>query len=137
MDVVTSAERFRATVILIFASTALFLSLLGTVGVVGFTVSQRRRELGLRIALGATPATVLRMVVRQSLKPAAAGVAIGAIVSLWATSFVTSLLYDIQPTDAPTFAFVSTVLIGSMILASYATARRVLRLDPAALLRDE
>jgi len=134
---ITSAERFRTTVILIFAWTALFLALLGTAGVVGFTVSHRQRELGLRVALGATPATVLRMVVRQSLKPAAIGVVIGVILSMWTTRLVAGFLYDVQQTDALTFAFVSTLLIGSIVLASYVAARRVLRLDPAVVLRHE
>jgi predicted permease len=129
----------RSPLVLIaaFAAAALALAVVGIYGVISYSVTQRTRELGIRIALGATPAAVRRMVVRQGLAIAAAGLALGLAGAAALTRLMRSLLYGVTPTDPVTFAGVAAVLVGIAVLASYLPARRATRVDPILALRAE
>ena len=99
--------------------------------------SARSRELAIRAAVGAEPRSLLRLVLRQGLVTAAAGVALGAVVSLAVTRGLGSLLYDVQPQDPVTVAVTAALLLAVTSLASYIPARRALALNPAEVLRAE
>ena len=133
----TAERRFNTLLVGAFAGLALLLAAIGLYGVVSFAVSQRTSEIGLRMALGATNATVGRMIVMQGLKPAAAGTALGLILAALSTRAVRSLLFDVTATDPLTFAAVPPVLLTVAALACYLPARRASRLDPTVALRAE
>jgi putative ABC transport system permease protein len=139
-DVVSSsvAER-RLTMLLltILAGAALVLAAVGIYGVIAYSVTQRTQEIGIRMALGAQRADVLRMVVRQALLMVAAGIAAGAAGALLLTRLMEGLLFDVTPTDPVTFALVSTVLIGVAVVASGVPGLRATRVDPVIALRAE
>ena len=119
------------------AAMALLLSAVGIYGVVSYIVGQRRAEIGVRMALGARIAQVGRMVVMQSLRLAALGVALGLAGALLATRALASMLYDVAPTDPLTLAAVAALLVALAAAASYLPARRAARVDPAEVLRGE
>jgi putative ABC transport system permease protein len=129
--------RWSTTLLGTFAAIALVMAALGVFGVLSFVVTQRTRELGIRIALGAAPAAVRRMVVGQGLSLAASGLALGLIGAVALTRLMKSLLYGVAPTDPLTYAAVAAVLIGIAVLASYLPARRATRVDPMIALRSE
>jgi ABC-type antimicrobial peptide transport system permease subunit len=133
----TSAERFRTMLSLVFAATAMSLSLIGVFGLVSYAVTQRSREIGIRMAIGANGRSVIRLMTRQSLIPAAVGLIVGTAASLWLSSFLTVFLYEISPTNATTFAVAITVFILSAFLASYFPARRAALIDPWKILRHD
>ena len=118
-----------------FGIIGLTLGALGIFGVLAFAVSQRRREIGVRIALGASPAAVLRLVVTQGMLLAAAGIVLGLIGAAILTRSMQSVLFDIEPTDPATFAQVVAVLLAAAALASWLPARRALTIHPVAALR--
>jgi putative ABC transport system permease protein len=116
---------------------ALVLGAVGIYGVIAYIAAQRTREIGIRMALGARPADVLRMVLAQGLGLTGAGIGIG-IVAAWATTRVIgALLYETSPTDALTFAAVVALLGAAALLACWVPARRAMRADPIAALRCE
>jgi ABC-type antimicrobial peptide transport system permease subunit len=115
---------------------ALLLAAVGLYGVMSYLVSQRTREIGIRIALGGNPGGVRRMVVRESLLIAIGGVAAGAAASLALSSLVTRLLYGVTPTDLPTYVAITALLLLVAGLASYGPARRAARVDPLTALRS-
>jgi predicted permease len=120
-----------------FAVVALLLALVGVYGVMAYTVAQRTRDLGLRMALGADGHAVLRLVLREGLLVLACpGVLVGGLVALAAGRALAALLYDITPTDLPTFAGLAALLVAVVLLASYLPARRAAGIDPAAALRS-
>lgn len=133
----TSRTRFSALLLGIFASVALLLSAIGIYAVMSYAVSGRTREIGIRIALGATSADVLGLVIREAAALTLAGVAVGLGGALAATRVLGSQLYGVGTTDAATFAVVSLLLAGVAMLASYIPARRAARVDPMVALRDE
>ena len=117
------------------AILALLVSSLGVYGVLSYTVRQRTREIGLRMALGADPSQMLRMVLRQGFSIAAMGVATGIVAVAGLTRVLGSLLYGVEPLDGLTFALVAVVMMAAALLASYLPARQAAKLDPTAALR--
>jgi predicted permease len=133
-DAVTR-PRLLAWLLGLFGVIGLTLGALGIFGVLAFAVTQRRQEIGVRVALGATPTSVMRLVVRQGLALAAAGVAIGVLAAWFLTRSMQSVLYGIEASDPLTFIEVGVVLMSAALLASWLPARRALRIDPVTALR--
>jgi len=132
------ARRSFTTLLLgVAASVALLLSAVGIYGMIAYLVTQRRPELGVRLALGAGRAQVGWLVVAQSLRLAGVGVAIGLAAALVATRSLRSMLYGVSATDPAALAGVSAFLLLLAALASYAPARRAMRVDPVEVLRGE
>jgi putative ABC transport system permease protein len=132
-----SEPRFYTILLGIFAVVALLLSALGIFGVLSFAVVQRHREIGIRVALGAHPADVLRMVLGRALGLVALGVSVGLFGALALSRTVRSLLFNLSPTDPATFGAVAVLLTLVALLASYLPARRATRVDPLEALRSE
>jgi len=109
----------------------------GLYGLIAYSVSQRRHEFGVRVALGAAQSTIMRLVVGEGLYLAAAGVGIGLVVAVAATRLLVGLVVGVEPKDPVTFAAVTFVLVAAAMLASYIPARRAARIDPIVALRDE
>jgi predicted permease len=130
-------ERLLAMLSGFFGALALLLAGLGLYGVTSYGVNRRRTEIGIRMALGAEPGTVVRMVLRQVAFLVGTGVVAGGLVSLWVTRFASSLLFGLQPRDTFTLTASAIVLLGTGALAGWLPARRASRIDPARVLRDE
>ena len=120
-----------------FAIVALVTAALGVFGVLSFVVAQRTRELGIRMALGAAPGDVRRMVIAYGSKLALAGLVIGLVGSFALTRLIGTMLFGVKPTDPLTFGAVSVILLGIGVLASWLPARRATRIDPIAALRSD
>jgi putative ABC transport system permease protein len=129
--------RFQTALASLFGAAALLLAGVGTYGVMAYSVAQRTREIGVRLALGAQPKMVLSMVIGQGLKLAVTGVVIGLALALALTRVMSSLLYEISPLDPITFAGIPAALLGVAILACWLPARRAARVDPMVALRHE
>jgi putative ABC transport system permease protein len=132
-----SQQRFYMTLLTAFAAVALALAAIGIFGVLSYAVSQRTREIGIRMALGAPERSVVTLIVWQAMLLVAAGVVAGTISALFLSRTMTKMLFNIQPTDPATFASVAGVLVGVALLASYLPARRAARVDPIVALRTE
>ena len=130
-------RRFNMALFGIFAGLALLLASVGIYGVLAYAVSQRTREIGIRIALGATAGNVASLVVRQGLLLAAIGAAIGFIAAFGLTRWMSSLIFGIGPTDPLTFSAVPALLIAIALVASYMPARRATKVHPMESLRIE
>ena len=128
--------RVLAWLLAIFGVLGLVLGALGIFGVLAYSVAQRQREIGVRLALGAAPQSVLRMVLGQGMVLALAGVAVGVIAAVLLTRFMESVLFGIEPSDPWTFAQVIVVLMAAAALASWLPARRALAIDPVTALRN-
>jgi putative ABC transport system permease protein len=133
----TAQRRFQAWLMAAFAAAALFLSAVGIFAVLHFTVSQRRREFGVRIALGATRADLFRLIVTQGLRLPAVGVAAGSVGAFAVTRLIEHLLFQISPTDPLTFGGVAALLMSVAVAACWIPARRATHIDPIAALRCE
>jgi putative ABC transport system permease protein len=136
--VVRSADpRFQMQLMGAFASLALLLAIVGVYGVNAYAVSQRRHEIGVRMALGATPGVVLREAIGQGMKLTALGIAAGVAGSLAIASLLKSVLVGVSATDPLTLSGVACAMAAVAALACYVPARRATRIDPAAALRGE
>lgn len=129
-------RRFAMTVLLSFALVGLVLSAVGIYGVVSYTVARRTREMGIRLALGAAPAGVRDLVVRNALVRVAVGLGIGTAAALVLTRVMQSLLYEVAPTDPLTFGAVLLLLLVTAAVASWVPARRCSRMDPMITIRE-
>jgi predicted permease len=135
----SSFDNRRAVMLLLaaFAGLALFLSALGIYGVLAYDVSQRTREIGVRGAIGASRGQISGLILRQGLWKGGIGVVLGLIGAALLSRYMTTMLFNVKPTDPAVYAAVSSVLIGVALLASYLPARRASRIDPLIALRDE
>jgi putative ABC transport system permease protein len=132
-----SGRRFNLVLLALFAGLALALSAIGVYGLTSYAVGQRLREIGLRLALGATPADVLRLVLRQALTVTVLGAGLGLLAGLALARLMSSLLFDVGATDPPTFAAAAGFLLLVALLASVMPGLRATRVDPANALREE
>ena len=132
-----SQRRLSVQLLSAFAGGALLLSALGLYGVIAYTVSQRTREIGIRMALGAQPRTVLGLVIGEGMRLALIGIALGLPGSLVLAQALQRLLYEINPTDPLTFVLVAVLLGGVALLACWLPARRAANVDPITALRHE
>jgi putative ABC transport system permease protein len=130
-------HRFNLFLLGLFAFVALVLALVGTYGVMSESVSARTHEIGIRMALGARAADVLRMVVRQGMTLAAIGSGIGLFGAFWLTKFMATLLYEVSPTDSATFLSIPLIVALVVLGACLIPARRATKVDPVIALRDE
>lgn len=129
--------RFNALLLAIFAGVALVLASVGIYGVMNYSATQRTQEIGIRMAIGAKPGDILRLVVGHGMKLTLAGIVIGVIASLALTRVMANLLFGITATDLPTFVAVAAVLTIVALVANYIPARRATRLNPVIALRYE
>ena len=134
---VTATERFSAVLMGALAALGLTLAVIGLYGVMAYSVSRETRELGLRVALGATPGGILGMVVGRGLRLIAAGLLLGLVAAAAVTRFLSGALYRVSPHDPATFAFVTGLLALVALAACYVPARRATRVDPMVTLRYE
>jgi putative ABC transport system permease protein len=137
VDRSSADRRFTAILLATFAAAALLLAAIGIYAVLAFSVVERSREIGIRMALGAQRRAVLQMIVGRGLGLTVTGLAIGVTLSFAATRLLSSLLYGIAPTDVPTYAGVSLLLATVAFVASYIPAHRATRVDPLVALRSE
>jgi putative ABC transport system permease protein len=132
-----SVRRFSMELVALFAATALLLAGLGIYGTISYVVNEQRREMAIRLALGAQRGNILKMVLRQGLGLATAGAGVGLVGALIVSHLMASLLYGVSPTDLPTFVGVTFVLAAVALAASYIPALRAMRLDPITTLHSE
>ncbi|MBI3450516.1 MAG: ABC transporter permease [Acidobacteria bacterium] len=130
-------RRFNAVLLSIFSVVALVLSLIGVYGVVSYSVAQRTREIGIRLALGARGADVVRLIGGEGLRLALAGAALGLVAAFGLSRLMTSLLFGVSPSDPLTFAGAALIFTATALVAAWVPSRRVLRVDPIITLRSE
>jgi putative ABC transport system permease protein len=130
-------RRFNLFLLGIFAATALLLALIGIYGVIAYSVAQRTHEIGIRMALGAQSGEVVRMMVRQGVGIALAGIVVGLAAAFAITRLMGSLLYDVEPTDTETFVAVAIVLAITSLIAALGPALKAAVVDPVNALRYE
>ncbi len=132
-----SPQRFQMMLLTLFGGIGLALSSIGIYGVMAYTVSQRTREIGIRMALGAQMKDVLRMVLRQGMRLTVIGLAVGLTAAYALTRVLKTLLFGVTPTDLTTFVFVSVALVVMALVACFIPARRATKVDPLVALRYE
>jgi putative ABC transport system permease protein len=130
-------RRFNMFLLAIFAAIALLLALVGIYGVLAYSVGQRTAEIGLRVALGATQARVLALVLGQGMRPILLGAAIGVLGAAALSQLISSLLFGIKPLDPLTYGLAALLVIVAALLSCYVPARRALRVDPVSALRQD
>jgi ABC-type antimicrobial peptide transport system permease subunit len=129
------AARMGGALLGLFGALALILASIGIYGVLAYSVAQRTSEIGLRMALGAQPHQVLRLVLRQGMLLAVVGAIVGVLVALPVARLASGLLYGVSATDPLTYAAITLLLMGVALLACYLPARRATRIDPLVALR--
>ncbi len=129
--------RFYTMLISLFAGLALLLASAGIYGVTSYSVSQRRHEIGIRMALGAQKSDILRSFIGQGISYVLIGLAIGLAGALAATRLLSSMLFDVRPTDPVTYILVILLLLAWALIGIFIPARRATRMDPLDALRDE
>ena len=137
LSAAVAPARWSTTLLGVFAAVSLAIAAFGVFGVLSFVVALRTRELGIRVALGAAPGQVVRLVVRSAMALVAGGTLVGLVGAVSLTRFLGALLYGVTPFDPVTFAGVIALLGGAALLASYLPARRATRVDPIIALRAE
>jgi putative ABC transport system permease protein len=137
VDSTIAEPRFRSLLIGAFAAVAVTLAIVGLYGLISFGVTQRTREMGVRVALGARPGDIIGLVLRDGVRLAVLGVAIGVAGALAATRLLAGLLYHVSSTDPTTFVIVPLVLTATAALANYLPARRAAGIDPVVALQSE
>jgi putative ABC transport system permease protein len=129
--------RFNTVLLAAFAALALALAAVGIYGVIAYSVSRRAQEIGVRMALGARKSDVIRLVLKQGMKPAVAGAALGLIGAWAATRLMSGMLFEVSATDPSTFTVITLTLMTVALLACYIPARRATKVDPMVALREE
>jgi putative ABC transport system permease protein len=137
VSIAFAQRRLVLTVLSTFALIALFLAAFGIYSVVSYSVAQRTQEIGLRVALGAADGSILKLVLVQGMRISMAGILAGAIGNLALGKAISTLLYNVEPTDPLTIGAVSVLLSLVTVMACYFPARRALRIDPMIALRSE
>jgi putative ABC transport system permease protein len=132
-----AGPRFSMTLLTVFAVLALALAAVGVAAVIGYAVTERTHEIGIRMALGARETNVLRLVIAQGMRATIAGLVVGVLGALAATRLLRGMLYGVAPHDALTFAGVAVLLLAVAFVASWVPARRATRVDPIIALRAE
>jgi putative ABC transport system permease protein len=132
-----SSQRMNSFVLVTFSGFALLLASLGIYGVLSYSVSRRTSEIGLRMALGASESSILRITIGQGLLPALLGVTFGGAIAAWLARYLEPLLFGVRPFDLSTYAAVSALLLATAALACFLPGRRAMRTDPAIALRLE
>lgn len=130
-------ERITGTVVAIYGSLAILLAAVGIFGLLSFSVGERRREIGIRMALGAQRESILRRVVGEGMRPVALGAALGLFAAFLAGGLLEGFLYGVRPNDPATHAAVAVVLISVAFAACWLPARTAASLEPVSVLRDE
>ena len=130
-------QRFNLFLLVLFAALALSLAAVGIYGVIAFSVSRRKHEIGIRLALGAQRSNVLRLILRQGMKLVCAGMVFGIAGAVALTRLMASLLYGVSTTDPAAFRAVTALLAIVAATACYVPARRAMRVDPMEVLRSE
>ena len=133
----TAGPRFTLVLLATFAAVALVLAAVGIYGVISYAVSRRTHEIGVRMALGASPATVVRLIIGQGMRVVGVGVIAGLAGALLATRLMTSVVYGVRVTDPLTYVAVAALLTGVAVLATYIPARRATRIDPLIAMRSD
>jgi len=137
LDATLATRRFAFNLLAVFSGLALVLAVIGTYAVISYSVTQRRREIGIRMAVGASPAQVVRAIVASGSRLAVIGIAAGLGGALFTARFLADLLYGVSPTDPATLATLSVLLAAVALAACWLPARRAARLDPTTVLRSE
>ena len=132
-----AAPRFRTLLFAVFAGLAVCLAMAGVYGVMAYAVGQRSNEIGLRIALGASTGSVLRLIIGQGLVLAGLGLALGLAAAVAGTRLLTSMLFQVKPNDPLVYLAVASLLGIVALVASYVPARRASRIDPLTAIRQE
>jgi putative ABC transport system permease protein len=132
-----AGRQFNMVLLGVFAALAMVLAAVGIYGITSYSVAQRTREMGLRMALGAQPGTVLRMVLREAGALAVTGLVAGLVLAFAVTRLMASLLFGVPATDPPTFAGVAAALALVSLFAAYLPGRRATRVDPMVAFRAD
>jgi len=132
-----SRQHFLSLLLGIFAGVALLLAAIGTYGVLSYLVTERQREIGIRVALGASSAGIMKLVLRQGMTIAAIGLGLGVLGAFGLARVTRSLLFEVSPTDPATYAVVGVSIIGVTLLACLVPANRAVRVDPLVAIRSD